>query len=625
MDTLRTSMVWKTFCMSSLLGVASAPPLLAQPILSQPTASNARAPWAAEADQSIALGLRIRSDFDLASVVVEVAGKSYPLGKGGADTYSVSLRNDTIPLAGTYPVTFTVTDLLGNTVRTNTQLLLDRLPKIEFIQPREGAVMSDGRAEIDVIGVDDLDSQVDVEVTVGVQTFRGKGRVQATLLLNPDVTHTVIVVARDRLGDGSRFFSFIYPRPSDRLKPLLTVAGEVLDYSHWGAVYAATSDRSQPDPARQGRPVTRLAKVFSEGKPEKSYPYVAGPVVSAHVHSQGFFIKGERNVGFNFGSSAVSPLTVLPQTHHVRGSWGAWAFSPGAPGLVLYSFDRGAFKILPEPDWVLDISAGGDLLYANAINGGWTIYRDRAANPADPLGQRVKQALSLRKPVFQADVPMVFDGETIAYFSADHPQSVALLHLKTATQEIETGIQDTQCQVLNGWVAFTKPGLSGTPQVFTRAPGGVEKQRSIYTAPVELESLLPDGWVTFIVWPSNPATPVVPRPGRYLSIPGVPLPIWLSPQAGRVVWDGDQDRLVLLYHGTAYAFELDQFKIQRGSGSSLALEISSGPAEVWNVQTSTDLFDWADLHEVTNTTGRTLIPLDDASLQPRRYYRAIKR
>ncbi len=85
MARLRTFMDWKTLCMSSLLGAVAALPLLAQTTLSQPTAYNSRSVQAAEADQSINLGLRIRSDFDLMSVVAEVAGKTHLLVKGGGD------------------------------------------------------------------------------------------------------------------------------------------------------------------------------------------------------------------------------------------------------------------------------------------------------------------------------------------------------------------------------------------------------------------------------------------------------------------------------------------------------------------------------------------------------------
>jgi hypothetical protein len=82
-----------------------------------------------------------------------------------------------------------------------------------------------------------------------------------------------------------------------------------------------------------------------------------------------------------------------------------------------------------------------------------------------------------------------------------------------------------------GWIAFTRPDLSNTPQVWVRSPSGLETQISSLGTESRIEVLGPTGEVVF----TSSATGAQ---RRYRGGPGVAVDV--GPDVGRPLYIGTQ-------------------------------------------------------------------------------------
>jgi hypothetical protein len=83
-------------------------------------------------------------------------------------------------------------------------------------------------------------------------------------------------------------------------------------------------------------------------------------------------------------------------------------------------------------------------------------------------------------------------------------------------------------QVNDGWVAYNKLGSGGQLQVWTHSPSGQDTQISFFGSSSQIDSLAPNGEVTF-----------VNRDRLYLSKPGL-VPVDISSSLGRSFWQNGQ-------------------------------------------------------------------------------------
>ena len=92
-------------------------------------------------------------------------------------------------------------------------------------------------------------------------------------------------------------------------------------------------------------------------------------------------------------------------------------------------------------------------------------------------------------------------------------------------------------QANGGWLAFTRPDLAGTLQVWLRSPAGVETQASSFGSESMIEQLSPDGEVAF-----RSAATGVDR--RYRAAPGAAA-VDIGSALGRLLYIGGQLHLIL--------------------------------------------------------------------------------
>jgi hypothetical protein len=232
-----------------------------------------------------------------------------------------------------------------------------------------------------------------------------------------------------------------------------------------------------------------------------------------------------------------------------------------------------------------DLALNMDLVYAVSNQ----IFRSRPATPAQPYVNRATTQLTFGD---SASSPAT-DGTNVVFSRAISNSTITHVVLLAPSGEetlaIGSGSGGADYRARNGWVAFTKPGSVGQSQIWTRSPSGAALQRTFFNSSSTLESLGPNGEVTFLF-----------SGGRYLSLPGA-APWWVNSGQGMVRW---QDEKLLLLLGRS-VFEVVTGRLSSSLLASGDVKMNfNGPHGIaCTLQSSANLRDWSDSLRFTNSSG----------------------
>lgn len=189
---------------------------------------------------------------------------------------------------------------------------------------------------------------------------------------------------------------------------------------------------------------------------------------------------------------------------------------------------------------------------------------------------------------------VVTDGSNVAYLGRVSTPFGINLQIITADGEETLALWPSYigpaCLLSSGWAAYTKPGTSGQSQVWTRSPSGTQQQRTFFNTSSTLESVGPNGEVTFIY-----------NNARYISLPGVQQPVWVNSGQGRVRWDNG--KLLVILGRSVLEFRMGQLQCAALAGGSSQLTFTGPNGLSYTVQGSADLHNWTNLWTFTHSTG----------------------
>lgn len=235
-----------------------------------------------------------------------------------------------------------------------------------------------------------------------------------------------------------------------------------------------------------------------------------------------------------------------------------------------------------------DLGPNQDLIYVVSNS----VYRSRPANPAEPYTNRTTTVLS--SSVNGANLHVATDGTNVAYdFQNENPLGVNIQLITPAGDETLAtwpNFIGPDFRLVNGWTAYTKPGTSGQTQIWTRSPSGTQQQRTFFNTSSTLESVGPNGEVTFIY-----------NNARYVSLPGVQQPVWVNSGQGRVRWE--DGKLLVILGRSILEFRMGQLQCAALAGGASRLTFTGPNGFSYLVQGSADLHNWTNLWTFTHTTG----------------------
>jgi hypothetical protein len=243
-----------------------------------------------------------------------------------------------------------------------------------------------------------------------------------------------------------------------------------------------------------------------------------------------------------------------------------------------------------------DLGPNLDLVYTAGIE---VVYRNRPASPAEPYLNRTNTLLTAT-----GGYRPITDGSRIIYTRNTNNNAVEIVMLTPPENKERLSLWPTswgahvQYQMNNGWVAFTKPGSTEQSQIWTRSPSGTDAQRSFFSTSSKLESLGPQGEVTFL----NPFNPAIMPTGRYLALPGA-LPILISSASGRVKWDGG--KLLLLLGRSLFEVGTDHLFCSQLTSGDIKLTFSGPVGFKYTLQTSSNLLQWSELLKSLISPGQS--------------------
>jgi hypothetical protein len=570
----------------------------------------------------------VTSLYELTLVTASVDGRQTNLIFSAA----VNAWTNTIPLQdlarGQKTLTVTAQDVFGNSAQTQRVFSLDNPPTLVVVAPLNGTVIR-GQVYVEATATDDDPAGTVINVYNNYNPFepassypqlRGTNSVRGYI----SGGSTMVFEAIDSAGNKRYIPRQVIGESSSNLVEAAAAPGTLLDFTADRFLYSFSADV----------PVASAPFNFwTFGKPE---PRILDRVTQQTVVAAGDF---PTNLAFGFlastgallGFSGLPPFSFYssllswPGTNPVDyglmfggsndvkvvGDVAAWQWNtpPFGPNQLFLRdiVQTNEQLILTLPILGFDLGPNLDLVYAVSNQ----VFRSRPASPNQPYQNRATTQLTFGDP---ATLP-VTDGTNVV-FSRTVSNGIAIVILTAAGEEMlalwpfssSTGLK---YQIRNGWVAFTKPGTAGQTQIWTRAPSGSLQQRTFFGSSSTLESLGPQGGITFLNSSLTPA-------GRYLGLPGG-LPWWVNSSQGRVRWENGKLLLIL---GRSV------FEVRAGRLSSTILADGnvritfSGPVGLnYSLQTSPNLKQWSEMLIFTNSTGT--LSWTNPPTELRQFYRTV--
>lgn len=601
----------------------------------------------AAASGSLFVKATVASTFEVSSVTAQVEGQQATL----RFSQPLNAWTNALPLAGlafgSHTLVVTAREFFGGTAQAMRTFRVDNPPTLTVHEPINGTVVN-GRVYVSAEATDDGGNTV-IKVYFPTTPQRtpavvATNRVQgffsvAAFTGGNQVTFEAIDSGGNKRSIGRK----IILEPSSNLTEMAQAPGSIFDFDAARFLYSVEADINFtpsplfPAPWPYGRPEPRILNRQS-GQVTSSRPlfelWIEGSLETIRPSFIDSGLLGDTGcllwtgnlayvepvfIGWDGSAANYSLLNLSTMTLGGTNSFkvvgtttiGVRRFN-GNEGAKLVLQDINTSNLLYEIGFPLQTSFRGDLgpnqdLVYVVSN---SVYRSRPTNPSEPYTNRTTTVLS--SAVNGPNLHVATDGTNVAYdFQNENPLEVRIQLITPAGEETlatSPNFIGPDFRLVNGWTAYTKPGTSSQTQIWTRSPAGIQQQRTFFSASSTLESLGPNGEVSFL---NNNA--------RYVSLPGVLQPVWVNSGQGRVRWE--DGKLVVILGRSILEFRMGQLQCAALASGSSRLTFTGPNGFSYVVQGSTDLHNWTNLWTFTHTTGT--ISWTNPPASAHQFYRAV--
>jgi hypothetical protein len=564
---------------------------------------------------SLVVQATVSSLFELSSVTATLENHQTNLVYSlGTWTNMFSLENLS---RGPKTLTIAAQDVFGNVAQTQRVVTLDNPPVVTVKAPLNGTVARPG-IYVEVSATDD-DTNAGVRIYIHSPYYstghglvlRGTNEVRGTILPSSHV----VVEAIDSAGQKTFYKRDVLFERSTNLVETANAPGPILAIQEHRILFSERSDfviRSAPPLPVDAWPVNaEEPRILNLSNGNVRMPSPLGTSIATSNLTSGYLTPGGALIMYTLPYFPYSWLSfwAWQETNDAAIHFASPAFqgkvvksiaayaSPAFQGIMLHDTERTneqQFISVSEPGgW--DFASNFDLVYVMSNR----LYRSRTTTSDQPLLNRTTTQLA----VDFAYLP-VTDGTNIVFL-----KGAQIFLLTPAGEELlatwpalPSGVKYAS---KNGWVAFARPGATGQAHIWSRSPEGVLTQRTFYSTDATLESLGPNGEVTFLF-----------SGGRYLSLPGVS-PWWINAGAGRVAWDGD--KLSLILGRSVFGVLLGRLSQTRLADGQIRLDFFGPTGATYDLLTSSNLQHWSEWLSFTNLTSASWTN----STENYRFYKAV--
>lgn len=579
----------------------------------QPTAG-------ALASEQLAVRVSVVSLYELSSVTAQVEGRQTNLVySGDVSTWTASLSLSGLS-RGQKTLIVSAEDVFLGAARTQQVFLVDNPPTLTVNEPTNGTVIK-RQVRIDAVAGDDdpagalisvyapnnRNGSFDVLLMRGTNTVRGTAELPATNA-GPSA---VLFGVTDSSGQQRFIPRKLIVEPSSNLVETAAAPGTIFDLTPDRFLYVSEADLISAGPPpppylpAYGKPEPRILHRLN-GIIATSGQYFPDYLGRLGSFSPNYFVSGylASTGALLVGASIFPPVTLFtwPESApinygeisggttrvRVAGNTAAWIpmLVPSVPQIVLRDMVRTNEQFsIPTSAAVFDLAPNLDLVYIATGH----VFRSRPASTAEPYVNRTTTQLTSSE--IGDPLSIETDGTNVVF---DQGSTVRLI---TPVGEETLTPAGTPFQTRNGWVAFTKPGTTGQAQIWTRSPSGALLQRTFFGSSSTLESLGPNGEVTFFF---NSSPPSLINNSRYVSLPGAQ-PWWVNRAQGLARWqDG---KLLIILGRSVFEVRLLSLACTTLPGGNTRLTFSGPPGLSYTLQGSADLESWSELLTFMNATG----------------------
>ncbi len=558
----------------------------------------------------------IESEFEIASVTASVEGrealleyKPVPWGPILLPRWSGSL--DLEGLSGEFNGSVTAVDVLGNkqTVETGSfTYVVDNPPELIITSPYHYSVAT---PHIRVAAKCTDDSGEDCDFLIEIVADRNETTVfQSTAseiderfdLSTYEGSEIVLrITVLDTKGQSAVRESIVYVESNPRLSPIQTVPGSILDTSESRILYT------------ENRENIHSLEVFDRSTGESSNIYT-NPGVSIQPHLSFltplgaiFVERMEDSTQFRLVDARGDEIVDLgkPDSNSsllVKGKYAIWNNSKT---LFLRDLISGSNTIIAENagNWRNDLTAEGSVAYWGTTEENHQIFIYRNGASVQLTNDSEYRSYSVRtdgeNTIYTKDREIL--GQRF-YQIAFHNGTAESIVLDTGMDELNVG---SEYDLVDGWIAFVKPGSSGQRQVWMHRVGESPRQRSLFFSGSLMIEINERGELIF----ENEQ-----RDSKYISHPSGRF-IKLGNYIGETIWQDGRWQVVI--GNTLFALDTRRVPIpnilgfQKSDSGALQLEFEAESGETLMLQSSENMQDWTDIREIDPT--ETDIDIGDLS------------
>lgn len=469
---------------------------------------------------SLNLNLLIASKNTLSALRLVIGPTTIPLdisklvlaGGGGTYRWNNRIALTGVP-SGNFPMSVTATDVRNSVGSSTISVRHDIPPKINVSVPINDYDVFSGPIPLRITCVDAEKSSC-AELTVNFSGIGATGALidrrvaTGTSLIDVSVpiadwgvtSLTVQISAKDSSTQATSLERKILVANNPSLQRITTVPGFAIDVDGARVLYSMRPD--------SGALILRSAA----GVDETIFDSFKLKIWAGYLMPFGaLFLFSDNNAPISpllreYRNGNLIALNGTTARLVANGPFAAWTYPPSSP-LTFRDFTAGvqrtavigalqSFHVSANGHIVYSLSADGPFLPPNGNQitfDSTDISRDVSATHLFPKTDGVKVVYTKR--TVAPSGPNTF---TILW-SATRQDTLAALRVTPATGNYD---------IADGWVAYQKPDATGALQVWTRSPGGTEKQVTFFAANSTVELIGPDGAVVF----NNQGARYVARP-----------------------------------------------------------------------------------------------------------------
>ena len=435
--------------------------------------------------------LTIVSDLELAEVTAEVGGHGAVLafaGETGAWQGTIDLHE---VARGVQRLAFSITDAQGHTVRTSVPFYHDNPPVLEIAAPRNYE-LARPNMHVEATCIDDggcVSLTIDLVDFTLVPFHRVFAGTSATLNIDlplfDDPTRfggaRVRFIATDNVGQADTVYRLVAgDSPTAALEVVATVPGRVLDVDADRILYLDSTAADAQAVRIRDRSSGNEVTVSEESRFVEEARLMPG--------GNAIFLAGGASITdisvFEWRNGAI---TDLGKGHGLRvaGPFAAY-LSDGGTTLVRRNVSTGSSLTIASGIYNAghDVAADGDVVYTMPDT---LVYRFQDGTGSAPIS-----------PPNGLNFGPVTDGSSVVYRrrTGENPQTFQEeIELFDGANTITLAGAAGGLAITNGWVAFNRLGSGGQWQVWTRSPGGEERQATFLGVGSGIGGLGPNGEV----------------------------------------------------------------------------------------------------------------------------------